>query len=119
MHSFPSDVESSILAIAMTILASARLSLTYFHRRVSWSSNLKFVFMLGNSLCSGTAFVTWLPRVYLATMVKVDGRVRKVDSGWIVCLVSHNFFGTQEHWTDSIPGANYLAFDIVGDLAFG
>ena len=63
--------------------------------------------------------MTWLPRAYLATMVKVGGGVRKVDSGWIVCLVSHYFFGMQEHWIDSIPGANYLAFDIVGDLAFG
>lgn len=73
--------------------------------------------MLGNSLRSGTGFVTWLPRVNLVTMVKVGGGARKVDCGWIVCLVS--LYLSRNNWIDSIPGANYLAFDIVGDLAFG
>lgn len=118
-HLSLSDVESSIPVIELTIHASARLSLIFSRRRAFWNSNHKFDYMLDSLLDSGTAFATWLPRVRLEKKAREAGMGRKDDFGLIVYLVSHIFFGRLEDIQRSVIGANYLAFDIVGDLAFG
>jgi len=117
-HLSLSDVESSIPVIELTIHASARLYLTFSPRRASWNLNHKFDYMLDNLLDSGIAFATWRSRVRLERKAREVGVARMDDFGLTVYHVSH-IFGRPGDIQHSVIGANYLAFDIVGDLAFG
>src|SRR5260221_1628226 len=118
-HLFLSHVEYSIPVIELTIHASARLSLIFSRRRAFWNSNHKFDYMLDSLLDSGIAFVTWLSRVRLEKKAREAGVARMDDFGLTVYLVSCIFFGRLEDIQRSFVGANYLAFDIVCDLACG
>lgn len=146
--SFPSIAVSSTRVIATNTLASVKSFRTSFLRRASSNSNRKSDFMLPNSLGSGIASLTRPSKVFQATRVK-DGKGRMAVFGWILFPVSTSNaqshfrlnspplvppFRKRLGRSTSLftlfkslsllvltfyPGANYLSFDIVGDLAFG
>ena len=122
MLSCPSVVEYSALVTESNIAGNARLFLIYSHKKVSENLSLTFDFMLPIWFNSGTDYLAWQSRVCRGQMAKVVGEVQVGDCGltaYLVRLFLSNPETGGKMLTNTGTGANYLAFDIVGDLAFG
>ena len=123
MRSCPLVVEYSALVTESNIAGNARLFLIYSLKKVLENLSLTFDFMLAIWFSSGTDCSAWQSRACQEQMVKVDGEVKVGDCGLTVYLVRAILLKTEERkgkcLTNTSTGANYLAFDIVGDLAFG
>lgn len=72
-----------------------------------------------NSSSNGIVCVTVLQKALQALRVKVAGPADMVVYGWTVFLVSVIHLFVLPSILKMRSGYNYLAFDIIGDLAFG
>ncbi|CAE6424331.1 unnamed protein product [Rhizoctonia solani] len=97
------------------LVASASSSRTYSASKTCWHSNLTSEDTFASSVHNGTNVVRWLQRVKTVPI----GKLETDRHGLIAYRASPRLYYHPNQETHRPIDFNYLAFDIIGDLAFG